>query len=59
MYKPSKNWSIEKGDYKRDDDATWSHHRKQRRYNVTKKIVLIIFYSLGVSGLTYFALTML
>ena len=59
MYKPSKDWSIEKGDYKRDEEATWSYHRKQRRKSITKTVIWIIFYSLGVSGLTYLALTLL
>lgn len=58
MFHPHEKWSIEKGDYKRDDDATWSYHKKQRRKSMVKTAVWIIIYSLAVSGVTYLALTL-
>lgn len=59
MYNPNKNWSIEKGDYKRDEEATWSYHKKQKRKSLIKTIFWIIFYALSVSGVTYVALSLI
>lgn len=58
MYQPDKNWSIEKGDYKRDDQATWTYQRNLNRKKNIKLIVMIILYALGVSALTYLALSL-
>ncbi len=57
MFQPDKNWSIEKGDYKRDDQATWTYQRNLKRKKNIKLIIMIILYALGVSALTYFALS--
>ncbi len=58
MYQPDKNWSIEKGDYKRDDQASWTYQRNLKRKKNIKLVVMIILYAIGVSAITYFALSL-
>lgn len=57
MFQPDKNWSIDKGDYKRDDKATWTYQRNLKRKKNVKLIIMIILYAFGVSALTFFALS--
>ncbi|MBS3946490.1 MAG: hypothetical protein KGZ42_13385 [Melioribacter sp.] len=47
------NWSIEKGDYKRDETTTWTFQRKLIRKRRIKKSVLIILYTISVSIISY------
>ena len=58
MYQHDKNWSIDKGDYKRDDQATWTYQRNLNRKKKIKLTVMIILYALGVTAITYFAITL-
>jgi len=58
IFQPDKNWSIEKGDYKRDDNATWTYQRNLKRKKNIKLVVMIILYAIGVSAFTYFAITL-
>jgi len=58
MFNSDKNWSIEKGDYKRDDQATWTYQRNLNRKKNIKLVVMIILYALGVTAITYFALSL-
>lgn len=34
-----KNWSIEKGDYKRDNESTNSHEKKIKRQKLLNKFI--------------------
>jgi len=52
-------WSIEKGDYKRDEDTTWSYFRKQQRKKNIRLFFLIVFYAIGVSAVTYLLIDLL
>lgn len=52
-------WSIEKGDYKRDEETTWSYFKKKQRKKNIRLFFLIILYAIGVSGLTYLLITMI
>lgn len=47
------NWSIEKGDYKRDETSTWSFQKKIIRKRRIKKTALIILYTISVSVISY------
>lgn len=58
MFQPDKDWSIEKGDYKRDDHATWTYQRNLNRKKNIKLVVMIILYAIGVTALTYFAISL-
>ncbi|MBI3123721.1 MAG: hypothetical protein HYZ10_04895 [Ignavibacteriales bacterium] len=58
MFQPDKNWSIEKGDYKRDDEATWTYQRNLNRKKNIKLVIMIILYAIGVTALTYFAISL-
>lgn len=58
MYQPSHNWSIDKGDYKRDEDSTWTYFKKKRRKKNIRLFFLIVIYSLAVAGISYFIITM-
>ena len=37
-----KNWSIEKGDYKRNHESTNAYERKVKRKNILIKIIKIV-----------------
>jgi len=58
MFQPDKDWSIEKGDYKRDDQATWTYQRNLNRKKNIKLVIMIILYAIGVTALTYFAISL-
>ncbi|NMB82334.1 MAG: hypothetical protein GYA14_11010 [Ignavibacteria bacterium] len=47
------NWSIDKGDYKRDETTTWTFQRKLIRKRRIKKTALIILYTITVSVISY------
>ncbi len=51
------NWSIEKGDYKRDETATRRYERKLRLKKNIKKIFFVSIYLLIVALITYFLLS--
>lgn len=48
------NWSIEQGDYKRDDTASYKHQRKVLIKKRLKTTLLIVIYLIGVAVLSYF-----
>jgi len=52
-------WSIEQGDYKRDEDTTWSYFRKQQRKKNIRLFFLILLYAVGVSAVTYLLIDLL
>ncbi len=47
-------WSVEKGDYERDDEATKTYLRKRNIIKRTKMIVKILIYSNIISIISYF-----
>ncbi|MEJ5352231.1 MAG: hypothetical protein WHS65_11645 [Melioribacteraceae bacterium] len=47
------NWSIEKGDYKRDESTTWRYQKKLQVRRTIKKILLIILYCIVVAGISF------
>ncbi|HOI28127.1 MAG TPA: hypothetical protein PLZ15_00100 [Melioribacteraceae bacterium] len=47
------NWSIEKGDYKRDETSTWTFQKKIIRKRRIKKTALIILYTISISVISY------
>jgi|UPI0003006A1B cell division protein FtsL len=47
------NWSIDKGDYKRDKTATWTYQKKLIRKRRIKKILLLILYITILTFATY------
>ena len=47
-------WSVEKGDYERDDEATKTFHKKRKIIKRLKTIVLIIIYCIVISIISYF-----
>ena len=46
-------WSVDKGDYKRDDEATTSYLVKKKRARRIKTSLLILLYLSGVSIIAY------
>lgn len=46
-------WTIDKGDYKRDDDATWSYQRKVIFRKRIKYTLLAIVYIAIVAVVSY------
>ncbi len=46
-------WSIEKGDYKRDDTSTWSYQRKLMLRRRIKYALLTIVYVVSVVVVSY------
>ena len=50
------NWSIENGDYERDEEATTTYLRKKARKKQIKLLLSIILYICGVSIIAYFIL---
>jgi len=46
-------WSVDKGDYKRDDEATTSYLEKKKRARRIKHSLLILLYLSGVSIIAY------
>jgi flagellar basal body-associated protein FliL len=50
------NWSIEHGDYERDEEATTTYQRKKTRKKRIKLMLSIILYICGVSIIAYFIL---
>ncbi|MEW6193881.1 MAG: hypothetical protein AB1521_01855 [Bacteroidota bacterium] len=46
-------WSIEKGDYKRDDTSTWSYQRKLILKRRIKYALLTIVYVATVAVVSY------
>ena len=50
------NWSIEHGDYERDEEATTTYQRKKARKKRIKLVLSIILYVCGVSIVSYFIL---
>lgn len=51
------NWSVEQGDYKRDDDATYHSLRKTIRRKRIKMGVFIVIYLIVISLVAYLAIT--
>jgi len=47
------NWSIEKGDYKRDESTTWRYQKKLQVRRTIRKILLIILYCIIVAGISF------
>lgn len=47
-------WSVDKGDYERDDEATKTHLRKRNIIKSVKTIVKIIIYLIIISIVSYF-----
>lgn len=47
------NWSIEKGDYKRDVTSTWSYQKKLIKRKKIKNSLLIIAYLITVAVIAY------
>jgi hypothetical protein len=50
------NWSVENGDYERDEEATTTYQRRKARRKRIKLIISIILYIMGVSLIGYFIL---
>jgi hypothetical protein len=50
------NWSIERGDYERDEEATTTYQRKKDRKKRIKLLLSIILYVGGISIISYFIL---
>jgi hypothetical protein len=48
------NWSIEKGDYKRDETSTWRFHKKMIWRKRLKSTLFIILYIVFVSIVAFF-----
>ena len=48
------NWSIENGDYERDEESTTTYQKKIARKKRIKLILSIILYICGVSIISYF-----
>ncbi len=46
-------WSVEKGDYDRDSEATTSHIKKISRKKRIKLTLLILLYVLSVTAFSY------
>jgi len=51
------NWSIDKGDYKRDETSTWTFQKKLIRKRRVKKTLFAILYIVSVSVITYLFLS--
>jgi hypothetical protein len=47
-------WSVEKGDYERDAEATKTYHKKRKIIKRIKSIVIILIYSIIISIISYF-----
>ena len=47
-------WSVEKGDYERDDETTKTYQRKRNLFKKIKTFVLILIYFTVVSIISYF-----
>ncbi|MBI1938455.1 MAG: hypothetical protein HYS25_10050 [Ignavibacteriales bacterium] len=47
------DWTIEKGDYKRDDTSTWRYVRKQILRKRIKYTLITVFYLTTVSIIAY------
>ncbi len=47
-------WSIDKGDYKRDDTATWSYQRKLIIKRRVKYTLLTILYVAVIAAVSYY-----
>ncbi len=47
-------WSVEKGDYERDAEATKTYHKKRKIIKRTKMIVKILLYFIIISIISYF-----
>ncbi|MBU2494587.1 MAG: hypothetical protein KJ571_18340 [Bacteroidetes bacterium] len=48
-----KNWSIEKGDYKRDSESTNGYEKKNKRKNIFVKIGKVLGVLLIISILAF------
>lgn len=47
------NWSITKGDYKRDETTTWSYQKKLLRRKKIKNTLSVLVYLIIVTVLAY------
>jgi hypothetical protein len=52
-------WSVEQGDYKRDETARWSFQKKQIIKRRIKLSLYILFYIIVVGVVAYFIFTRL
>jgi hypothetical protein len=52
-------WSVEQGDYKRDETARWSFQKKQIIKRRIKLGLYILFYIIIVAAVAYFIFTRL
>lgn len=43
------NWSIEKGDYKRDEHSTWSYQKKIIRKRRIRTVLMVLLYLAVIS----------
>lgn len=50
------NWSIEKGDYKRDITSSIRHERKNRIKKIIKKTLFTLLYLSAIALITYLIL---
>jgi len=50
------NWSIENGDYERDEEATTTYQKKKARKKQIKLLLSIFLYICGVSIIAYLIL---
>lgn len=50
-------WSVESGDYKRDNEFTISNQRKLKTKKKIKTMLLMIIYFIAVSVVSYLILT--
>jgi len=56
-YSNFENWSIEKGDYQRDETSRWSYQKKIIRKERIKKAIYILLYLVSVTVVTYLILS--
>jgi len=50
------NWSVERGDYERDKEATTTYQKRRERKKRLKLLLSILLYIGGVTLITYFIL---
>lgn len=55
----TRSWSIEKGDYKRDEETTWSYFKKKQRKKNLRLFFLIVLYVIAVTAITYFLIELI
>ena len=50
-------WSVDKGDYKRDDESTITYQKKLQRKRRIKTIFILLLYFIAVTIVTYYIIS--